>query len=124
MPKNVSADTVAQYARMLKALGSERQLRIVQLLLAAHPYGMTANEIAAELAVPNSTLSHYLNKLKQNDLVNARREGTFLWYTANDDILGQLFGFLYNECCTRDRGAFVDVNTAIQRPKQNFRKKE
>jgi ArsR family transcriptional regulator, arsenate/arsenite/antimonite-responsive transcriptional repressor len=64
---------------------------------------MVASEIANELRIPASTLSHYLEKLKNHDLVKVRREGTFLWYTANDDVLQELVAFLYQECCTRNR---------------------
>ena len=101
MPRRLNSKRVALYARMLSALGTEQRLRVVRLLLSAHPEGLTASEIASELAIPNSTLSHYLEKLKNHNLVNVRREGTFLWYTANDEVLHELIAFLYEECCTR-----------------------
>lgn len=86
---------------MLSVLGTEPRLKVVRLLLSAHPHGLVASEIARELKIPNSTLSHYLDKLKNHDLVSVRREGTFLWYTANDGALQELIAFLYEECCTR-----------------------
>ena len=94
---------VPRYADMLSAMGTEPRLRIMRLLLAAHPEGMVVGEIGGELEIPNSTLSHHLDKLKNEDLVNVRREGTFLRYTANTEALQQLLGFLYAECCTRNR---------------------
>lgn len=98
---------------MLSVLGTEPRLKVVRLLLAAHPHGLVANEIAAEMAIPNSTLSHYLEKLKNHGLVNVRRKGTFLWYTANDEALQELIGFLYQECCTRgDQAQRDDVQRA------------
>jgi DNA-binding transcriptional ArsR family regulator len=84
-------------------MGTEPRLRIVRLLLAAHPDGMIVGDIAAELGIANSTLSHHLEKLRNEDLVNVRREGTFLWYSANTEALQQLLGFLYAECCTRNK---------------------
>jgi len=57
----------------------------------------------SELGIPNSTLSHHLEKLKNEDLVKVRRESTFLWYTANTEALEELLGFLYAECCTRNK---------------------
>jgi len=36
-------------------------------------------------------------------LVKVRREGTFLWYSANTEVLQELLGFLYAECCTRNK---------------------
>jgi ArsR family transcriptional regulator, arsenate/arsenite/antimonite-responsive transcriptional repressor len=70
---------------MLSAMGTESRLRIMQLLLSAHPEGMVVGEIGEELEIPSSTLSHHLEKLKNEDLVNVRREGTFLWYSAKTD---------------------------------------
>lgn len=75
----------------------------MQLLLKAHPEGLVVNEIQAELGIPNSTLSHHLDKLRNEDLVNVQRESTFLRYTANTDALQELLGFLYAECCTRNQ---------------------
>jgi ArsR family transcriptional regulator, arsenate/arsenite/antimonite-responsive transcriptional repressor len=94
---------VSRYADMFSAMGAEPRLRIVRLLLAAHPGGMVVNEIGEELAIANSTLSHHLDKLKNEDLVEVQREGTFLRYSANTKALAELLGFLYAECCTRNK---------------------
>ena len=94
---------VSRYAEMFSAMGSEPRLRILRLLLAAHPGGMVVNEIGEELQIANSTLSHHLDKLKNEDLVEVRREGTFLRYSANIMALAELLGFLYAECCTRNK---------------------
>ncbi len=96
-------DEVPRYADMLSAMGTEPRLRIMRLLLSAHPEGMVVGDIGAELEIPNSTLSHHLEKLKNEDLVKVRREGTFLWYSANTAALQELLRFLYAECCTRNR---------------------
>ena len=88
---------------MFTAMGTEPRLRIMQLLLSAHPDGLVVGEIQSELGIPNSTLSHHLEKLKNEDLVKVRRESTFLWYTANTEALQELLGFLYAECCTRNK---------------------
>jgi ArsR family transcriptional regulator len=99
-----SPEPVARFAEMLAAMGAEPRLRIVQLLLTAHPRGLVVGDIQDELAIPASTLSHHLEKLKHENLVRVRREGTFLWYTANTDALQALVDFLYAECCTRNAG--------------------
>ena len=98
-----SAKAVHRYADMFTALGTESRLRILRLLLSSHPDGMVVNEIAEELDISGSTLSHHLDKLKNEDLVTVRREGTFLRYSANTDTLQELLGFLYAECCTRNK---------------------
>jgi DNA-binding transcriptional ArsR family regulator len=92
---------VARFADMLAAMGTEPRLRIVRLLLAAHPAGVVAGELSTELDIAPSTLSHHLDRLKREGVVRMRREGTFLWYTANTAALEALLRFLYAECCTR-----------------------
>jgi len=103
MTKVKNEPDVARYADMFSAMGTEPRLRIMRLLLAAHPQGMIAGDISAELEIPASTLSHHLDKLKNEDLVSVRRESTYLWYSANADTLQELLGFLYAECCTRNK---------------------
>lgn len=103
MKDKQTAEEIARYADMFSAMGTEARLRIMQLLLSAHPEGLVVSDIQTELAIPNSTLSHHLDKLKNEDLVRVRREGTFLWYTANTDALTELLNFLYAECCTRNK---------------------
>ena len=98
-----SAVQVAKYADMFSAMGTEPRLRIMRLLLSAHPEGLVAGEIQEELDIPNSTLSHHLDKLKVEELVEVQRESTFLRYTANTNALQELLQFLYAECCTRNK---------------------
>src|SRR5712691_6888100 len=98
-----STERVAKYADMFSAMGTEPRLRIMQALLSAHPEGLVVGEIQEELDIPNSTLSHHLDKLKNEDLVQVRRESTFLRYTANTEALQELLQFLYEECYTRNK---------------------
>ncbi len=99
----VRTEQVHRYADAFAALGAEPRLRIVRLLLSAHPDGLVVSEIAQELEIAASTLSHHLDKLKNEGLVRVQRESTFLRYTANTQTLQELLGFLYAECCTRNR---------------------
>ncbi len=96
-------DEITRFADMFSAMGTGPRLRIMRILLSAHPDGMVVNEIGSELGIPASTLSHHLEKLKNEDLVKVTREGTYLWYSANTETLQALLGFLYAECCTRNR---------------------
>jgi ArsR family transcriptional regulator len=98
-----ASEPVTKYADMFSAMGTEARLRIMQLLLKAHPDGLVVNEIQAELDIPGSTLSHHLDKLKIEGLINVRRESTFMRYTANTEALQLLLQFLYAGCCTRNQ---------------------
>ena len=97
------SNQVVKLADRFSAMGTEARLRIMRLLLAAHPHGLVVGEIQQELDIPNSTLSHHLDKLRAEDLVQVRRESTFLHYTANTAALQELLQFLYAECCTRNK---------------------
>ncbi len=108
MARRAETEQVTRVADMFAAMGAEPRLRIVQLLLTAHPKGLVAGELQDELGIPASTLSHHLDKLKNEGLVRVRRDGTFLWYTANTEALRELINFLYAECCTRSKAVEPD----------------
>ena len=107
-----NAQHVAKFADMFSAMGTEPRLRIMQLLLSAHPDGLVVGEIQSELDIPNSTLSHHLDKLRNENLVLVQRESTFLRYSANTEALQELLRFLYAECCTRNKA--VEPRDVIQ----------
>jgi ArsR family transcriptional regulator, arsenate/arsenite/antimonite-responsive transcriptional repressor len=107
-----NSEQVARFADMFSAMGTEPRLRIMQLLLSAHPEGLVVGEIQAELDIPNSTLSHHLDKLRNEGLVRVNRESTFLRYSANTEALQEVLQFLYAECCTRNKA--VSPRNVIQ----------
>ena len=94
---------VARLAGMMAAMGTEPRLRIMRLLLFAHPDGLVVGEIQDALGISGPTLSHHLEKLRHQDLVYTRREGTFLRYLVNTETLQILLGFLLAECCGRNK---------------------
>lgn len=106
---------ITRYADMFAAMGTEARLRIMRLLLSAHPEGMIVGDIQAELGIPNSTLSHHLEKLRSESLVKVRRNGSFLWYSADAEALQEILTFLYSECCMRTKAvkpeSIVKINT-------------
>jgi len=101
--RSSAEEQVPRFADMFAAMGTESRLRIMRILLSAHPDGLVVGDIAAELGIPASTLSHHLDKLRNEELVKVRREGTYLWYSANVETLQELLRFLYAECCTRNQ---------------------
>jgi len=114
MATEPTEDEITRYADMFSAMGTGPRLRIMRVLLSAHPEGMVVGDIGNELNIAASTLSHHLEKLKNEDLVKVRREGTWLWYSANAEALQELLGFLYAECCTRNKAVPVTFITKGQ----------
>lgn len=108
---------VTRFADMFAAMGAEPRLRIVRLLLTAHPGGMTAGDIGAELAIGASTLSHHLERLKREEVITVRREGTFLRYTANAAALEAIMRFLFSECCSRSHAVNPEELVWITSPR-------
>jgi DNA-binding transcriptional ArsR family regulator len=94
---------ISRFADMLSAMGTEPRLRIMRMLLSAHPDGMVVSEIGDELGIAPSTLSHHLERLKNENLALVQRQGTFLRYSANTEALRELVGFLFAECCMRNK---------------------
>ena len=123
MDGHTNAERVSRYADRFAAIGAEARLRIVQLLLKAHPDGLVAGDIQDQLGIPASTLSHHLEKLKNEDLVQVRREATFLRYTANTETLREMLGFLYDECCTGTAGspALFSIGPAAKQTRRRGR---
>ena len=111
----MASENVTRFADMFAALGAEPRLAIVRLLLSAHPDGLVVGEIQEELGIANSTLSHHLDKLKNDDLVTATREKAFIRYRANTTALEDLLKFLYAECCTRNKAVKGRQITAVCR---------
>ena len=106
--KQKDTERVTRYADIFAALGTEHRLQIVRLLLSAHPDGLVVNEIQTELQLSASTLSHHLDKLKNEELVTVTRESTFLRYRANAEVLQEVLTFLFAECCKKNACVPVD----------------
>lgn len=109
VPNKQNPAKIARFADMLTAMGTEPRLRIVQLLLTAHPQGMVVGDIQGNLDIVPSTLSHHLEKLKHEGVVSVRRDKKFLWYTANTEALQDLLTFLFSECCGRTKAISPDA---------------
>ncbi len=83
----------------LGALAQEHRLALFRLLVQAGAEGMPAGAIAQQLGIPNSSLSFHLAHLTRAGLIQQRREGRSLIYTADYDAMNSLVGFLMENCC-------------------------
>ena len=97
--KKDEPDELVGFADMLAAMGTETRLRIMRLLLAAHPAGLVVGEIQEELAINGSTLSHHLQHLRGAGLMSQVREGSALRCQVDIDLVRAVAGFLVTECC-------------------------
>ena len=84
---------------VLAALAQGTRLQIMRALLRSHPDGMPAGRIAAVVDGTPSTMSFHLAHLEQAGLARSRRQATSVIYTAVPEALGELVGYLMEECC-------------------------
>lgn len=83
----------------LAALAQEHRLALFRLLVQAGHEGLPAGAIAEALGVPNSSLSFHLSHLTRAGLIQQRREGRSLIYTASFATMNSLLGYLMENCC-------------------------
>ena len=88
-----------QALNALSALSQETRLRIIRLLVTAGPEGMAAGAIGDALGAASSRLSFHLTHLEHAGLVQSRREGRSIRYTAAYASLSSLIAFLMHDCC-------------------------
>ena len=88
-----------QVVAALGALAQETRLSIFRALVKRGPIGYTPGDLTEKLSIPAPTLSFHLKELLRTDLVSARREGRFLHYSANFEVMQDLIGFLTEKCC-------------------------
>ncbi|MFN7942195.1 MAG: metalloregulator ArsR/SmtB family transcription factor [Thermoanaerobaculia bacterium] len=83
----------------LAALAHASRLAVFRRLVKRGPTGMAAGEIAAALDLPAPTLSFHLAHLSRAGLVQSRRDGRSIVYSADYGAIGELVGYLYQHCC-------------------------
>ncbi len=98
------ASEVEIHAEQLGALGNPIRLGILRFVVQGKEEGTPAGEIQAHLDMPASTLSHHLERLSSSGLLSTRREGTFVYYKAQYDVLRTLTDYLWEDCCKRGKG--------------------
>ncbi|MBX3565868.1 MAG: helix-turn-helix transcriptional regulator [Sphingomonas sp.] len=90
-PKNAVAS--------LSALAHDGRLAAFRMLIQAGHDGLAAGEIARRMGTPPNTLSANLNILSNANLIESRREGRSIIYTASYANMSDLLEFLMEDCC-------------------------
>jgi len=93
-----------RHAEQLSALGHPARLEILRYVVQGSSEGTPAGDIQAHLDLPASTLSHHLKRLASTGLLRSRNEGTFIYYSAEYDMLRALTSYLWEDCCKRGKG--------------------
>ena len=83
----------------LAALAQESRLAIYRLLVQAGPAGMAVGSIGENLGISAATLSFHLKELTRAELITARQDGRFIYYSANFPQMAALLGYLTDNCC-------------------------
>ena len=100
----MAAKKIEHHADQLGALAHAARLSILRHVVQAGDGGSTTTELQEKLAIPWTTLNHHLDRLVAADLVTARREGKFVYHTANYEALRALTDFIWEDCCKRGKG--------------------
>lgn len=77
----IREDTIYNLAELFKVFGDSTRIRILLLLQEREA---SVNEIANELNMNQSAISHQLKNLKQSKLIKNRREGQTIYYSLDD----------------------------------------
>ena len=92
-----------QHALQLASLGHPARLSIVRAIVQSGPGGITTTDLQAKLTIPWTTLNHHLDRLVESGIVSTRREGKFVFHTANYEALRKLTDYLWEDCCKGGR---------------------
>jgi ArsR family transcriptional regulator len=105
----------------LAALAQDSRLAIYRLLVKRGPEGHAAGEISDRLKIAGPSLSFHLKELAHAGLVTARKDGRFIYYSANFDRMNQLVGYLTENCCSQGTvcAPACASNTTIERKRKS-----
>ncbi|KAA0677878.1 ArsR/SmtB family transcription factor [Azospirillum brasilense] len=81
------------------ALAQDTRLAVFRLLIQAGPNGLTAGDVAQQVGVPGSTLSHHLATLERAGLLRSWRVQRQIFYACDYEGTRQLIAFLMEYCC-------------------------
>lgn len=76
---------------VFKALNDPTRRQILELL---HERDMTAGEIVERFQISGPSISHHLDLLKQAKLVNAEKDGQYIYYSLNTTVVDEIMKWL------------------------------
>jgi ArsR family transcriptional regulator len=96
---------IERHAEQLAALGHVARLAILRAVVQAGPEGISTTDLQEKVDIPWTTLNHHLERLVDAALVAARKEGKFVFHTADYKALRTLTDFVWEDCCKGGKGS-------------------
>lgn len=96
----VDDNAALEVALRLKALADPARVKLMSLLLSAPAGELNSSELAAAVALTESTVSHHLTQLRKAGLVESDRQGMNVYHRARRDSLVALCAVLDPNCCS------------------------
>ena len=104
-----------QAVTALTALAHDTRLAVFRLLVQAGPTGLPVGSLIETLGLPAPSLSFHLKELSTAHLVEVRRDGRFLYYSAAYDTMNGLIAYLNENCC---QGSACATDCCVPTPKK------
>ena len=99
----------------LSALSQETRLEVFRLLVRTGPAGLPAGDVAEALDARQNTMSTHLKHLHDAGLVDSRRDGRSVIYSANYETIKELILFLMEDCCAGNEAVCRPVAASLAR---------
>jgi len=99
----------------LGALAHETRLEIFRMLVRRGSKGHSVSQITEQIKIPPATMSFHLSHLQRARLIQAKREGRQIIYSANYNLMKDLISFLTENCC-QDRATENCCEESFQCP--------
>jgi DNA-binding transcriptional ArsR family regulator len=96
----MSDEAALQVALRLKALADPTRVKILSFLFSSAAGEENSGELAAVLALTESTVSHHLSQLRRAGLVESDRRGMNVYHRPNREALSALCTVLDPNCCS------------------------
>lgn len=93
-----SLQKIQETVRLFKIFSDQTRLRIIALLIEGE---FCVQEIFETLHMSQSSISHQLKLLRDQNIVTARREGKNIFYSLKDEHVKEIYKMGYdhaNEC--------------------------
>ena len=84
----IKENTFAHLADLFSALSDPTRLRIISVLLEGE---LNVGDIASQLGMTESAVSHQLRGLRQLHLVRSRKDGRQVYYAVDDGHVARLY---------------------------------